>query len=337
MKKKLFLSSISIILASTLFTGCDESTSSCKFDIQKSLDNKEYQKTVDLLDNQCQLVLSNKDMQTNYGFAYLGLAGLDMYSVLANLVNPDNKNSSGFGGFISSINDKSNDQSLSYLKQATSHFNKTKDNLDCNDINLNYAYKDICFYKGITETLKASLTFNYLTDDLDSFVNGDNTNPDDMAASACAMEYALKGSCSNTDILSVTELPAITFIPNNKTYTPLNINIKGVVYQHLISKTAIPNTSILVKDSCDLNFITCNTIGTNCYACPVDKSNSKEELSSIDLLVDSLNGGLDTIGSLTDDPEVNSSIEDFKSEISADGRVITNQDILDYLNKKEIK
>ena len=334
--KKILLSSV-LVTTALLFTGCNPDTmseSECKFSVQTSLDDKKYDTTLDLLNNDCSTVLDDKSKNSNYGFAYLGKAGMDIYNVLSTMVQPTN---SSFGSFIQSINGDGNDNSLVYLQKATDSFSLVNGNLDCTDTNLSYFDKDICFYKGITDTLKAAITFNYLTDDLDAFIDGSG-NPNDMVASACSLEYSLNGVCSNGDISNYNELPINITFSNTKEYTPFNVEVLGTdTYQYMLKKDLVTNihTVVLTKDYCDINFNTCDTLGSNCYACPVDKTNSETELSTLDLLVESINSGLDTVGSLTDNPDIKKSIDDFKADLGDDGETITNQDIIDYLNKKD--
>jgi hypothetical protein len=318
-----------------LFTGCNSdsmSESECKFNVQSSLDEKQYDTTLDLLNNTCSSVLDESSKNSNYGFAYLGKAGMDIYNILSTMVEPGNNS---FGSFIQSINEDGNDNSLVYLQKATSSFNLANGSLNCETLNLSYAEKDICFYSGITDTLTAAITFNYLTDDLDSFIAGTD-NPNDMTASACSLEYSLSGICTNSDISSINELPSIIFA-NTKEYTPLNIGVLGTdTYQYMLKKDSVTNidTVILTKDYCDKNFNQCDILGDSCYACPVDKTNSETELSTLDLLVDSINNGLDTVGTLTDNPDIIQSIDDFKADLGDGGEKITNQDIIDYLNQQ---
>jgi hypothetical protein len=332
--KKILLSSV-LVTTALLFTGCNSdsmSESECKFNVQTSLDQKEYDTTLDLLNNDCSTVLTDSAKSSNYGFAYLGKAGMDIYNVLSTMVEPGN---SSFGSFIQSINEDGNDNSLVYLQKATSSFNLANGNLNCEALDISYSEKDICFYSGITDTLTAAITFNYLTDDLDSFIAGTD-NPNDMTASACSLEYSLSGICSNADISNINELTAIVFA-NTKEYTPLNIEVLGTdTYQYMLKKDLVTNidTVILTKDYCDINFNQCDILSASCYACPVDKTNSDTELSTLDLLVDSINSGLDTVGVLTDNPDIIQSIDDFKADLGNNGAEITNQDIIDYLNQQ---
>jgi hypothetical protein len=334
MTKKLIGSSI---LAIMLLSGCnsDLKEGNCSFNAQQSIDKEEYNSAINLLNSEeCKTSMPTLSLNNNLGVSYLGLAGFSIYDIIGSLIK-DTNGASTSASFISDITSNKKNNTLQDLEKAIGYFSNVKDNLNCSALDLNNAEKDACLYIGLAETVKASVTFSYLTKDLDKFLNSDG-NSDDMIASSCAMEYALTtpSSCSSlgTDVSSIVELPEITFA-NTKTYTPTNVNVNGIEYQYLISKVTTPNNSILTENLCDLSFNTCNSIyDNNCYACPVDQTNSTEELYSIDLIVDSINNGTDSISSVINDPEIEQSIIDFKNDISPNGD-ITNQDILDYLNK----
>ena len=81
----------------------------------------------------------------------------------------------------------------------------------------------------------------------------------------------------------------------------------------------------------DIN--TSNPAAATCFACPVvTDGNNTQDIAQ--LLVDTLNGGTDVLGSVSDDQDIKDSIADFKESITGDSNgTVTLQDILDYLNK----
>jgi len=360
MYKNIALSSVFVI--SLLFSGCGESDTTCRIDVQNAIDDGQFDTAIGLLEGSCATAYSDSDLNLNLATAYMGKSGFGVSDVVDMIITSNDTTGDAFSNFLVSVDAFKQADSLPLLDRSNNYYlasiaeaNKTTSQELCSLAELSTTTDsrriNVCLYVGFNETIKAANTITYLTGDIntlvDSINNGTNTTPLDLQASLDALSWAI----------------GATPLPNGSAVTPLDVNISGRSYAHLVvtntggststfyrlAKSSTPdvNNSTVVTDGyCDVNGSKDACIGmednitgaiTNpiagCYACPVLFDNP-DSGNIAQLLVDTLNNGTDTIIAVTDDPDIQSAVTDFTLEItgSADGNVTVN-DILNYLNQ----
>jgi len=363
----------SMVAASLFFAGCGEDSTSCRFEVQNDIDTGNFDAAIAKLDGECATSFTASDRNFNLATAYMGKAGFGAIDVVNMVLDSNDGNDDAFSTLMRSVDAQKNDQSLALLNKAQTYFLlsiqpdanvSTLSTSLCDTNTTNSRIENACFYVGFNQTFQATTTITYLTNDVDTLVNSlnDTTNttetPLDMKASLDALAWATGTSP----------------LPNNSAITAVNATIKGVNYAHLnvdINDTnnvthtffrlaqsmtqGITNSTVITDGYCDKdgNKTACAGIEDNttgeiitanlpaayaCYACPVTVDGNNTQ-SIADLLVDTLNGGTDVLVSISDDADIQSSIDEFIQDITGNPTAtskdtnITIQQILDYLNK----
>ena len=354
--------SASLVVATVIFSGCGNERTTCRIDVQKAIDEGRYDNAISDMEGRCATAFTKSDLNMNLASAYMGKSGYSVSDIADMLINTDNGDDA-FSSFISSVDKKKEGNPLPLLNKASDYFksaitqNSTISADDiCNDkdkINNNARVSNACLYIGFNDVIKTTTTVTYLTGDVDKLVNSiddksDNT-PYDMMANMDALAWAIGSDDSK----------------NGATITPKDINLSGHSFVHLkvvydkdgheytfyrLAKSMTQNAknSTVVTDGyCDVNGTKNNCQGmennttgeiidpiAGCYACPISFDTNSTDTDISQLLVDALNGGSDTISSVSDDQDIQDSIDDFKKNItgSSDGNV-TVQDIMDYLQQ----
>lgn len=362
MYKKVLMASLTT--ASILFSGCGNSDTTCRIDVQKALDKGNYDTAISDLNGRCKDAFTASDLNMNLAAAMMGKSGYSVSDIADMLINSDSQGSA-FSSFLKSVEDKKTPDSLPRLLDANSYFTKaierngfTNPAIICRAANLrnlnDSRVTNACLYIGFNKTIQAANTVTYLTGNVDGLVNSIDNNanntPYDMRASLDALAWAMKAS----------------YTPNpDTTITSTDITIAGHPFAHLVidysdnaathsfyrlarsSTRDANNTTVITDGYCDENGNreNCQNMEDNttrevtnpipgCYACPVVLDTNGSTLSVANLLVDTLNGGSDAVTAVSDDPDITNSIGDFKEEItgSRDGNV-TIDDIINYLQK----
>ncbi len=364
LKKVLATSSVALSL---MMSGCgNNSESTCRMDVQLSIDKGNYTQAIDALNGSCSSAFTQSDKNYNLATAYMGKAGLSASDVLKIIMDADNTSGSGndntFSTFISSFNDNKSKNATVYLQDAQDFYLKSiahdgKDTINtlCTQSDLNSSestrLSSACLYLGFNQTLQTVNTITLLTGDVGTLVssidNNSSTVPLDMQASLDALSWATStNSVPNSFTVTASN---ITINENNVTALSL-VSPSGEIFYRLAQNDVrgSKNSTILTDGYCDVNgskdnckgiekndgsIDTTNFAAASCYACPVDFGNNSTQ-NVAELLVSTLNGGTDAIANVSNDPDIMDSVNSFKTDlgVSADANV-TVQDILDYLNK----
>ena len=359
--------SISLVAMAAMFTGCGNDDTVCRIDVQKAIDEGRYDSAISDLNGRCANAFTSSDLNMNLAAAYMGKSGYSVSDIVDMIIN-SNGDGDAFTAFLSSVDSKKNANSLPLLNKAGKYFINaiardgkrdaatlcSPESLSRNDSRVTNA----CLYIGFNQTLTTANTITYLTGDvntvIDSINNDSNTTPYDMRASLDALAYVVDSNYTSRSDTTITGPSAVTIAGASFADINVTYNDNGVLrtfYRLAKDVTRDANNTTLITDGyCDVdgNKSACEGIenddgsidttkmaATNCHACPVVVDISTGDgLSVAQLLVDSFNGGSDTIAAVSGDPDITSSIEDFKKEItgSADGNV-TIQNIIDYLQK----
>jgi len=354
----------SMVTATLLFVGCGEDSTSCRFEVQNDLDTGNFDAAISALEGACATAFTQSDRYFNLASAYMGKSGFGAIDVVSIMLDSDNGNDDAFASFTKSVGNSASDSSLAYLDTAKKYYllsvnpdlNLTNVNIkalcDANVTSGNSRMENACFYIGFNQTFQATTTITYLTKDVDTLVesinNDQNNTPLDMQASLYALALATDGNYTLPNNSNITAT-AVTIM--NSPYAHLKVNINDsssnlhTFYRLAKNTTRDANSTVITHGYCtsDGNRTACegienpdgsiNDLTKACYACPVvTDGNNTQDIAQ--LLVDTLNGGTDVLGSVSDDQDIKDSIADFKEDItgSRDGNVTLDK-ILDYLNK----
>jgi len=352
------LLSASLLAATVMFSGCGDDKTTCRIDVQKAIDEGRYDSAISDLEGRCATAYTQSDLNMNLAAAYMGKSGYGVSDIINMVINSGDNGGDAFTSFLTSVDEKKTANSLPLLTTASDYYAKAIEK-PCSAANLRSSddprLANACLYIGFNETIKAANTITYLTGDLNKTIesiNSDsNSTPNDMRASLDALAWAVDAQYapkSDTNIsASDINISGYPFADINVTYDENGVS--KVFYRLAKSTTRdINNTTVITDGYCDAdgNKTACegienadgtinlaNLAAANCYACPVvmDANNT---LGVAQLLVDTLNGGSDTIVAVSGDPAITDSIDKFKKEITGDvNGTVTIKNIIQYLQK----
>jgi len=338
------LLTISLVSATLLLNGCgSDSEGEKRLETQQSLDNAEFAKVIANLENSAS---SNEDFLA-LASAYMGRAGLSLADLITVVSDSSESEDDSFGAFISSISDATKDSKtpLLDLNKATSNYEKVVGVNGCKETNsLSDLTKDICIFKGLSQTMGAATTMSYIADDIGTVFSEDNNKTDNkLDASTCAMQYAIDGTSANG--CTVAENGTIEFASTNK-YKSVNITLddETEVFEYLLTIVTAPSISstAVTNGYCTLESFASRVNkkpATGAYhVCPITEDSETKEITTGAVMADALNNGIDSIGVAADD-DMKEDIDKFKKEVlDASGKPadakITEEDIVNYLKEQ---
>ena len=366
------IATLSALVAALLLGGCGNQDTSCRIDVQKDIDKGNFDSAISKLNGSCATAFNENDRLYNLATAYMGKAGYGVSDVIKVMVEADdNNNNDSFTTFAKSISKNKKADSLNLLSQAKEYFLRSlkpnENNVTalfttyCSANSMNYddsRVSNACFYVGFNEVIRTSVTLTHLTKDIDKTLEVINENknsatptqsvPLDMQASVDALAWATGQTPPYPNKSAVTGTP-VTIKGTQYKHVVVDLNQSGKIFYRLADKDApSPTSSTLITDGyCDANGskTPCEGIenqdgsinmsdanATICYACPVTFDDTANT-SVTDLLVDALNNGTDSIISISDDPDIEQSVKDFKKEITGDENgTVTIDNIIEYIN-----
>ena len=357
--------SISLVAMAAMFSGCGNSDTTCRIDVQKAIDEGRYDDAIADMNGSCKNAFDASDLNMNLASAYMGKSGYSVSDISDMLINNNGDNGDAFSSFISDTNAKKTDNSLPLLTKAKSYYVQAIGGNEgvCTDDNLsainNSRWTNACLYIGFNETVKTAATVSHLTNNVSGVVdaiNSDSATPYDMNASMDALSWVTDENFSKND----TNITASPITINGNSYANIIVEYNNTTSSktfYRLAKSSVRetnNTTLITDGYCDTdgNKSKCADINNsdgsinlskqnsqNCYACPV-MLDANTSLSVTDSLVDALNNGTDTISAVSNDPDITQSINDFKQNI-IDSRknkddkntTITVQDITNYLQQ----
>ncbi|WP_304545975.1 hypothetical protein [Sulfurimonas microaerophilic] len=346
--------SVSMLTASLLFSGCGNDETSCRIDVQQSIDEGDFTTAISKLEGECSTTFSDSDKYFYLASAYMGQSGFGVSDAVSMVVTAsDSVGGNTFSAFMQSVNENKSANALPLLDKSATYFLLSIDPnatiADCtNDANRTQREDNACLYVGFNQAITTATSMTYLTSDVDTLVasieGSTGTTPDDMKASLDAIAWATNSTLPNGSVINDFNVTI-----NGTDYKHLEVSVVGGgTFYRLASSTSPSDTNgstIVTSGYCDLNGSTTlcegienldgsiNDTTLECYACPVDFGNGDTK-DMTQLLVDALNGGTDAISGVIDDPDIQQSIDEFKTDmnVNADANV-TIQDILNYLNQ----
>ena len=360
MKKIIYTGMTALAL---LFTGCggDSDEASCRFAVQQNLDTGNFAAVIAELSDPSSACLSTyaaSDWQIDLGASYMGLAGLGITDIVGLITAEDNGTTDAFTSLIDGVSEKQSDTALDNLGKAAAAYTAGLEGLDCTDPNITPSQQDICLFIGLAETMRATTTISFLVDDVSLLFDDSNTTAQDaaqeeMTAAMCALQFINQDTnCSDANVTATDVI--FTYADANstqKTFSDITVTMlaTGKVYHELGTALAVdPGTTIVTDGYCENNFSSPSDIWSlsSPYACPLNEDPTVVDESVVELLVETLNSGLDAIiGALPcDDPLgidcLEADVEEYLIELNTDpdtGLVDINtsisvEEIQTYLN-----
>ena len=327
----------SLVTAALLFSGCGDSEGEDRLEAQQMLDKGDYTGLIQNLESSDSLT---DEENIALATAYMGKAGLSFSDLIVIISDSsededDGSDSDGFASFVTKISDNNSSTALRDLgKSVESYENVVGDICGDNEQNstITNTIKDICLFTGLVQTMRAATSISYLTDNIANFGSGNDTK---LQASTCAMQYA--SGLSVDSECTTTSAGTVTFSVTEKTYNGLEVIVNGTSYDYLITTNEPINNTIITDGYCtNSDFSTrSDEEFAGSYICPINEVKGEEELTTLSVLVDAINGGTDSIASAfaSEESDISEDIEEFKVEIKDGGSGdITTEDIIAYLN-----
>ena len=358
---------LSALTALLLFSGCGNEEANCRIEIQKAIDEGNFESAISKLDGSCKTALNENDRLYSLATAYMGKSGYGVSDVIKMVVEADDNDSGGaFATFTKSVAKNRKSDSISLLEKSKSLFLRSLEPSSSDVAALYNKYcslrssyddpriKNACFYVGFSDVMRTSVTVSNLTKNVNVLVDaideGDASKvPLDMKVSLDALAWAIGQQPQNGSQITSQ---AVTQIKGGS-YVPLVITNNGETFYRLADKDAPSSRSstIVTEGYCDAdgNMTACDGIekedgsidtskipsGTTCYACPVT-ADGQTATKVVGVLVEALNEGVDTIVAVANDPDVEDSVKKFKKEVTgSENGTVTVDDIMKYLNAKQ--
>ena len=326
---------ISLIVTTLIFSGCGDDSGEKRLEAQNELDSGNYDGVIGLLEPTS--ASTTEDEYNLLASAYMAKAGFSLVDIVDLMSSSNDTGGDGFASFASSIATERSDTTLSDLGIAIGYYDKILGTKTCTDTDLTGTQKDICMFKGLSSMVKTATTLSYLGD-LANFGSDTAGNDDELTASACAMQYAFDGSV-DAACTKVDGDQDVLFDSNN-TYDSFSMTVNATSYYYLKTDSTVVGQTIITDGNCSTAFVDCDTANnTDCFACPVNKEAGSEDLTVTTILVDVLNEGTDAIigavgatGDSTDTDSIAADVEEYKAEVGGADGVVTEQEIIDYIN-----
>ena len=355
----------SLVAATLIFSGCgDGSDGENRLETQQMLDNADYAGVIAKLESSAS---SNEDYLA-LATAYMGKAGYSLLSIISAITADDED-------LISALGKKSSYKSNLDLDKAEVFYKKVVGDNTCvsnSNTTLSASQKDVCLYLGLTAVTQVASTVNLLVGDIDNFANENNSTEDyKLTASGCAMQYAFENNETNVTNYNGCKITIsssdVNFTIIDKLYRPIEVTVTAEnnasqKYHYLMTEVDA-NTStrqtVITSGYCSETIFTprVDDYNSSLYACPINETLAKDEnaTTSMNVLVDALNGGLDSViaatkvddGSTDNNNDVQKSIDEFKcnvldgnytsSDNSCDANIsedISESQVIDYLNNQ---
>lgn len=335
---------ISMVSAMLLLSGCGESDGESALETQKLLDEGNFAAVIAKVEP----TASTDADYLALGAAYMGRAGVALPQLIDAVIKSgdDTSGDDAFVVFVQNISDKTkaNSTALNDLTTASNYYKKVV--ATCSGVTLSDSAKDVCLYGGLAQTVKATTTISYLSDDVGALSGGVNADPK-LSASTCAMQYAIDGSTAAG--CSITSNGNITFTSTQKTYESITVNGS---FEYLIAGATAPKRTVITNGYCALDSFTPRVLSTSdaaynaatFHVCPVNENAAATDLTTSEAIVQALNDGTDSIGVAASE-DMQKSIDEFKCEILGGSynnnscsvslsQTVTEQQIIDYINIK---
>lgn len=301
------------------------SNESCKVEVSQNLDKGNYDAVIS----------SSCASDFDKGAAYLGKAGFDIKNVVDRLIDGNKQGGDAIDLYVKALVPQVKPETLDYLDMAEFYYSKIQNS-------------DGKFYTSITQSLKSLTLIKSVITSSGTGQDGDlnkecdlnnNGTPDDVDATACALELAGNGSISGTCSVS-----GITVSDKGD----INIggqNYRGVHFEFNVSVPSCPSTYKKVYYKADDgNYYLATTSGEckddngETWPCPVKSENNKDFVDVLDKNVESMVSNIQS--AITNQKsDIKESIEKIRDEIksscydSLNYKQCISQQIANYIKK----
>ncbi len=359
MRKKLGLLILGTVIASCggyddIGLSDDGTGEACRYDIAAALDKGDYDYVINRLssDITCGGGMSVEEGNLNLAAAYVGKAGFTIPDIVNDILNSQtNTNISSlqtynFDQFLDVLSNRAKPSNITLLEKAAQNYRSIADN--CGVLSLTDIQKDACFYRGLVEAARSSISLAFTLENVNSWLNpgqcedlNKNSTGDNGDIEACAIEYALNNSCtvsgvnyqslSNPTFSDGYRYESVKFYINSTDPNCSDKESYKLIYRGTIK------TVVLTEGYCDENYNSCSTPdGINCFPCPVLDPNGNPytvEGTILDAIESAANLITETVGNTNAD--VKQAVDDFRNEVCAasdnDPNTCTSQDLAEYL------
>jgi len=334
---------ILLTITALVFSGCgSDGDGESKMQTQQMLDEGNYDGVI----NKLEANADNNSQYLSLAAAYMGKAGFSLSSIISIVTtSSESTNNDAFATFIETSAKLSDSNSLENLDLAVKNFKKViHDKCLTPNITLSSSEQDLCLYIGLSKIAKTAVTIGYITDKIDTF-RTDAESDNKLAASLCAIQYAIDPSSLNSKCSVTNEDNNVTFTTTNRTYQEPTFIVNGESFENLITYTT-PRSTVLTNGICTKDDFSTRIKDKNdtkydnsltYHPCPVAQSDLSDEITTQSILVDALNDGSDFVDVAVSD-DVKEDIDKFKNDVlKANNRendtdkTITLDDILKYL------
>jgi len=354
--------SISFLLTGIFLFSCggydsiglsDDSTSeACTYDVVKALDERNYDYVIQKLssDITCGGGFTVEEGKMNLAAAHVGKAGFSISDIVNDILKTQTDitfDDYQYEEFIEVLSTRASVSNIHLLKQASSLYGEIV--VDCDKPDLTDIQKDACFYRGLVETAKSSVSLAYTLENINTWLNpgvcddlNNNGIGDNGDIEACALEYAVNNSCTVPGV-SLNSFGNITFA-DGTTYESVKLTVNSQTPEcddkeayRLIYRTQSYQTVALTEGYCNINNEPCdNPDGITCLPCPVKDENGNVYTIE-ETVLEAIEGAADLITQVVGDTnaDIKEAIDDFKKELcgaaDSDPATCTTEDLVQYL------
>lgn len=349
----------SLVATALIFSGCGDDEGESRLETQQMLDDGDFKGVIARLETNSTSNINSNDNYLALAAAYMGKGGYTLLDIVGSMIEDEDGNSEEDEDIIASLAENATFSSTLDLEKAEMYYTKVVGENTCNESNLTSSQEDMCLFVGLSAITKAASTVKLLVGDISSFGSDDASEDYKLTATGCAMQFAFDNNMSATSEKCniVVDKPDVTFTLIGKTYTPLTIDVKSESasnkYYYLMTQqddiTKTRQTTLTSGYCTNDNFSTrTDDYSSSLYACPINENPDTNDTTSIDVLVDALNGGIDSvanIGSDDEDNDMKSSIDEFKCDVLGGDydnnscsedleKEVEEQAVIDYLNNQ---
>ncbi len=325
--------------ASLILSGCGSSDGKGEsaLETQQLLDNGEFDSVIQKVG-----IADSTSDYLSLASAYMGRAGFSLSSIIGIVASSaESGENSTFASFIESANENSNSRSLQDLRTAVGYYQKVVgDRCLAQNTNLSSAESDLCLYIGLSQISQTSVAMGLIIGDI-NVLNDSGASDDKLSASLCAMQYAFDGDARANSACNISVESDVTFTQSGQTYGRIIVTIdNNQTFDYLLAGTNNPRSTVLTNGFCTLDSFATrvdDTNDTSYYICPLNESNTTQEITTENILVQALNDGTSSVGAAVSD-EVSTNIEQFRQDIIGSrtnndtNTTISIEDIIQYLD-----
>ncbi|WP_457641167.1 hypothetical protein [Persephonella sp.] len=336
----------------------DESGEACRYDVVTALDQGNYDYVIQKLssDITCNGGMTAEEGNINLAAAYVGKAGFTIPDIVNDIlksqvdINLNTSKNYQFDQFLEVLSTKAKASNITLLEKASQAYRSVVD--DCTALNLDDIEKDACFYRGLVESARSSISLAFTLENIGSWLDPDpktcedingNSVGDNGDIEACALEYAVNNTCTISGVNLQSMNNNVTFT-GGFSYESVKIIVNSTTSgcsnkesYKLIYRSGNIKTVVLTEGYCDTDYNPCSSPdGTTCLPCPVLDANGNPYTVEGTIL-DAIENAADLMTEIVGDvnADVQQAIDDFRNEVcaAADGDLTTctTEDLAQYL------